>query len=188
MASRLPDDFTEAREKERAPKLNCHVDMKPTIFALVLGLAVAGCSAHDDNGVVASLDPAKVAAAGMKTAQTNTVTDFTVTHLTGPKEGEEIGLYEGGHPGLLSTGKKLSREIKDTIAGQPVTWLCWSEEDDGALSYNAEVIFESKRLKLGGQAAYVEKYHVFMSRSDPGALEEARKLASGLFKQGSARR
>jgi hypothetical protein len=153
--------------------------------ALLLALALAGCPAATERTVLAALDPAKIAAAGLRSSQVTTVFDFSVTYLHGAKESDEIAVFLGARPSLHSSGRKLSAEIQDTIAGQSVTWIYWTEEEDGALSYEAEVLFDGTRIRLPGAEPKVEKLHVFLSRPDAAARDEARKLASALFAQGA---
>jgi len=123
----------------------------------------------------------------MKTEEAKDMPDFTITYLRGPDITDAIGIYEGGHPTLFSTRGKRLGEVKDSIAGQSVVWVCWSQVVDGKMEYGAETLLPSRRTVVrfeGKQEEFVTQFHVFISRGDLKALAEARKIAASIIRSG----
>lgn len=140
--------------------------------------------------VLASLDSERIAATGMKTEQKSDMPDFAITYILGPETTDSIGIYEGGHPSPFSTPGKNKRlgEVKDTIAGQSVIWVCWSEEAEGKTHFGAETIMPSRQtlaiLAGGKKEVFMERFHIFIMRGDLKSLAVARKLAASFIKKG----
>lgn len=137
--------------------------------------------------VLASLDSDRIAASGMKTERKTDMPDFTITYLHGPEAGDVIGIYDGGYPSAFSKHGKRLGEVKDTIAGQPVVWTCWSQDVEGKTRYGAEALLPSRRtvITVGGtKDESLEQFHVFIYRSDLKTLAMARKLAASIFRKG----
>src|SRR5690606_6903022 len=113
--------------------------------------------------------------------------DFTITYLQGPESTDVVGVFEGDYPTLFSTRGKRLGEIKDSIAGQAVVWICWSQVVEGKTQYCAEALLPSRRtvIRFGDkQEESVTQFHVFIIRGDLKALAEARKLAASIIKKG----
>ena len=161
--------------------------MKLRLLILFLATVAAANAEELAVTILASLDSEQVAATGMRVEEMKDMPDFTLTYLRGPGPTDVVGVYEGGHPSLFSEHGKRLGEIKDSIAGQAVVWVCWTEVVDGRTQYGAEALLPSRRtvVRFGKKAEeFVTQFHVFVVRGDLKALAEARKLAASIIKKG----
>lgn len=161
--------------------------MKLLLHILFLASVATTCAEEVAVTVLASLDPERIAASGMRVEEKKDMPDFTITYLRGPATTDVVGFYEGGHPNPFSGRGKLLGEIKDDIAGQKVVWVCWTETVDGRTQYGAEALLPSRRTVVRfekNEKEFVTQFHVFVIRGDLKALAEARKLAASIIKRG----
>lgn len=156
------------------------------VFLLVLSVARASTPKVEE-AVFATVDLERVAASGLKLEQPGNLPDFKLTYLRGPSTTDVIGIYEGGFPTLFNTRGERLAEIKGTIAGQAITWICWSELKDGKKLFGSEAVVSSSRMVVEVPEAKTEStvlLHIFILRQDAKALTEARDFASKLIKKG----
>ena len=161
--------------------------MKLLLPILFLATLVAANAEQITRTVLASHDAERIAATGMKWEKKKNMPDFTVTYLQGPGSTDVIGIFEGEHPSAFSPRGKRLGEVKGTMAGESVTWVCWSEESAGKTQYGAEAFMPSRRtvIKFGDkQEIVVTQFHVFVLRGDLQGLAAARKLAASLIRKG----
>jgi hypothetical protein len=164
--------------------------MKLSRLILFVALVAATNAEEISVTILASLDSDRIVATGMKTEEKKDMPDFTITYLRGPETTDAIGVYEGGHPTLFSTRGKRLGEVKDSIAGQSVVWVCWSQEVEGKRQYGAEALLPSRRTVVTfgeKKEEFVTQFHVFIIRGDLNALAAARKLAASIIKRGPNR-
>lgn len=161
--------------------------MKLLLPILLLVTLVAANAEQITRTILASLDAERIAATGLKLDEKKAMPDFTVTYLSGPGSTDVIGIFEGEHPSTLSPRGKRLGEVKGNMAGESVTWVCWSQESAGKTLYGAEAFMPSRRtvIKFGDkQEIVVTQFHVFVLRGDLKGLAAARKLAPSLIRKG----
>jgi hypothetical protein len=150
-----------------------------------LGLLVVANAARAETIIVASVDSEAVSASGLTIEHKRDMPDFTVTYLRGPHSEDVIGIYDGAHPSTFSSEGKRLGAVRDNIASQPVTWTCWTKQEEGEKLFGAEVLVLSRRIVAGEEKTeFRQHFHVFIIHGDLKSLAEARKLAARLIKNG----
>ena len=137
------------------------------------------------------IDSGKVAASGLGISDKKDMPDFTVTYLAGPKDGDLIGIYHGGHPTAFSTSKKVLGEVKGMISGLPVIWTIWSDASGNTVQYGAETIFDAGKVICDVKPHYSEYrivFHLFVFRASLQDLYFGRCIASSLIMAGPDKR